>query len=43
MAVEVVDGIENRVDDKNSVVLCNLALARTRSKSSPPVASSKER
>jgi len=26
VAVEVVDGIENRVDDKNSVVLCNLAL-----------------
>jgi len=26
MAVEVVSGIENRVDDNNSVVLCKLAL-----------------
>jgi len=28
VAIEVVDGIENRADDNNSVVLCKLALCK---------------
>jgi len=43
VAVKVVNGIENGADDDDNIVLDRLAFARTRSNSSPPVASSKER